>query len=80
MKDLFEAIVTFLIVGAFAVAGIVLTAFGSVIAGAFYLVGIIAAVILAVISVIALMIAVLFSPKKILTREVGKDNLKFLWK
>ena len=43
MKDLFEAIVTFLIVGAFAVAGIVLTAFGSV---------------------IALMIAVLFSPKK----------------
>ncbi|HBO58779.1 MAG TPA: hypothetical protein DD624_02580 [Alphaproteobacteria bacterium] len=64
MKDLFEAIVTFLIVGAFAVAGIVLTAFGSVIAGAFYLVGIIAAVILAVISVIALMIAVLFSPKK----------------
>ena len=55
MKDLFEAIVTFLIVGAFAVAGIVLTAFGSVIAGAFYLVG---------ISVIALMIAVLFSPKK----------------
>lgn len=42
MKDLFEAIVTFLIVGAFAVAGIVLTAFGSVIAGAFYLVGIIA--------------------------------------
>ena len=64
MKDLFEAIVTFLIVGAFAVAGIVLTAFGSVIAGAFYLVGIIAAVILAVISVIALMTSGLFLPKK----------------
>ena len=71
MKDLFEAIVIFLIVGAFAIAGLLLYAFGTVIAGAFYLVGIIAAVIIAVVVVVGGTLAVLFSPNE---EKKEKDN------
>ena len=44
--------------------GIVLSAFGAVIAGAFYLVEIIAAVIMTLIVIIGGTLAVLFSPNK----------------
>ena len=67
MKTLFNALVILLIIGAFLAVGIVLSAFGAVIAGAFYIVEIIAAVIMVVIVVIGIiggMIAVLFSPNE----------------
>lgn len=67
MKNLFDATVTLVIIGAFVFAGFVLTAFGTVIAGAFYLVEIIAAVIMVVIVVIGVIggtLAVLFSPNE----------------
>lgn len=64
MKSLFNAIVILLIVGVFLTVGIVLSAFGAVIAGAFYIVEIIAAVIMVVIVVIGGTLAVLFSPSE----------------
>lgn len=64
MKSLFNALVILLIIGAFLSAGIVLSAFGAVIAGAFYIVEIIAAVIMVVIVVIGGTFAVLFSPNE----------------
>ena len=64
MKSLFNAIVILLIVGAFLAVGIVLSAFGAMIAGAFYFVEIIAAVIMVVIVVIGGTLAVLFSPNE----------------
>lgn len=67
MKSLFNALVILLIIGAFLSVGIVLSAFGAVIAGAFYIVEIIAAVIMVVMVVIGVIggtLAVLFSPKE----------------
>lgn len=64
MKSLFNALVILLIIGAFLAVGIVLSAFGAVIAGAFYIVEIIAAAIMVVIVVIGGTLAVLFSPNE----------------
>ena len=64
MKNLFDSLVVLLIVGVFFSVGIVLSAFGTVIAGAFYLVEIIAAVIMTLIIVIGGTLAVLFSPNE----------------
>ena len=67
MKSLFNAIIILLIIGVFLAVGIVLSAFSAVIAGAFYIVEIIAAVIMVVIIVVGIiggMIAVLFSPNE----------------
>lgn len=64
MKTLFNAFVILLIIGVLLAVGIVLSAFGAVIAGAFYIVEIIAAVIMVVIVVIGGTLAVLFSPNE----------------
>ena len=64
MKNLFDSLVVLLIIGVFLAVGIVLSAFGTVIAGAFYLVEIIAAVIMTLIIVIGGTLAVLFSPNE----------------
>ena len=71
MKELFESIGGFLLICAVTFAGLVLSAVGTVFAGAFYIVVIVAAVIIAVCVMVALLIAVLFSPKE---KEEGKDN------
>ena len=67
MKNLFNLLGILLVIGVFLAAGIVLSAFGAVIAGAFYIVEIIAAVIMVVVVVIGVIggvLAVLFSPKE----------------
>ena len=64
MKNLFDSLIVLLIVGVFLAVGIVLSAFGTVIAGAFYLVEIIATVIMVVIIIIGGTLAVLFSPNE----------------
>ena len=71
MKNLFDSLIVLLIVGVFLAVGIVLSAFGTVIAGAFYLVEIIAAVIMTLIIVIGGTLAVLFSPNE---EKKEKDN------
>ena len=71
MKNLFDALVILVIIGAFVFAGFVLTAFGTVIAGAFYLVEIIVAVIMTLIVIIGGTLAVLFSPNE---EKKEKDN------
>lgn len=64
MKNLLDSLVVLLIIGVFLAVGIVLSAFGTVIAGAFYLVEIIAAVIMTLIVIIGGTLAVLFSPNE----------------
>ena len=64
MKNLLDSLVVLLIIGVFLAVGIVLSAFGTVIAGAFYLVEIISAVIMTLIIVIGGTLAVLFSPNE----------------
>lgn len=64
MKNFLDSLVVLLIIGVFLAVGIVLSAFGTVIAGAFYLVEIIAAVIMTLIIVIGGTLAVLFSPNE----------------
>ena len=64
MKNFLDSLVVLLIVGVFIAVGIVLSAFGTVIAGAFYLVEIIATVIMVVIIIIGGTLAVLFSPNE----------------
>lgn len=64
MKNLLDSLIVLLIIGVFLVVGIVLSAFGTVIAGAFYLVEIIAAVIMTLIIIIGGTLAVLFSPNE----------------
>lgn len=71
MKDFLVSLVVLLIIGVSLAVGIVLSAFGTVIAGAFYLVGIIAAVIIAVVVVVGGIFAVLFSPNE---EKKEKDN------
>ena len=71
MKNLLDSLVVLLIIGVFLAVGIVLSAFGTVIAGAFYLVEIIAAVIMTLIIIIGGTIAVLFSPNE---ERKEKDN------
>ena len=64
MKNLLDSLVVLLIIGVFLAVVIVLSAFGTVIAGAFYLVEIIAAVIMTLIVIIGGIFAVLFSPNE----------------
>ena len=64
MKNLLDSLIVLLIIGVFLVVGIVLYAFGTVIAGAFYLVEIIAEVIMTLIIIIGGTLAVLFSPNE----------------
>lgn len=71
MKNLLDSLVVLLIIGVFLAVGIVMSAFGTVIAGAFYLVGIIAAVIMVIIVVIGGTLAILFSPNE---ERKEKDN------
>lgn len=64
MKKFLDSLIVLLIVGVFLDVGIVLSALGTVIAGAFYLVEIIAAVIMTLIIIIGGTLAVLFSPNE----------------
>ena len=64
MKNFLVSLVVLLIIGVSLAVGIVLSAFVDVIAGAFYLVEIIAAVIMTRIVNIGGIFAVLFSPKE----------------
>ena len=64
MKNFLDSLVVLLIIGVFLAVGIVLSAFGTVIAVAFYLVEIIEAVIMTLIIVIGGTLAVLFSPNE----------------
>lgn len=64
MKNFFVSLVVLFIIGVSLSVGIVMSAFGTVIAGAFYLVEIIAAVIMTLIIIIGGTLAVLFSPKE----------------
>ena len=64
MKNFLDSLVVLFIVGVFLSVGIVLYAFGTVIAGAFYLVEIIATAIMTIIIIIGGTIAVLFSPNE----------------
>lgn len=64
MKNFLVSLVVLLIIGVSLSVGIVMSAFGTVIAGAFYLVEIIAAVIMTLIIIIGGTLAVLFSPKE----------------
>ena len=71
MKNLLDSLVVLLIIGVFLAVVIALSAFGTVIAGAFYLVEIIAAVIMTLIVIIGGIFAVLFSPNE---ERKEKDN------
>lgn len=64
MKDFLVSLVVLLIIGVSLAVGIVLSAFGAVIAGAFYLVKIIAEVIMTLIVIIGGIFAILFSPNE----------------
>ena len=64
MKNFLFSLVVLLIICVSLAVGIVLFAFGTVISGAFYLVEIIAAVIMTLIIVIGGTLAVLFSPNE----------------
>ena len=64
MKNFLDSLIVLLIVGVFLAVGIVMSAFGTVIAGAFYLVEIIATVIMVIIIIIGGTLAVLFSPNE----------------
>lgn len=71
MKDFLVSLVVLLIIGVSLAVGIVLFAFGAVIAGAFYLVKIIAEVIMTLIVIIGGIFAILFSPNE---EKKEKDN------
>lgn len=71
MKNFLVSLVVLLIIGVSLSVGIVMSAFGTVIAGAFYLVEIIAAVIMTLIIIIGGTLAVLFSPNE---ERKEKDN------
>lgn len=72
MKKLLDSLVVLVIIGAFVFAGFVLTAFGTVIVGAFYLVATAGVMIISAVIIVCGTIAVLFSPKKKIDTERRK--------